>query len=115
VTYTETLTPRQLRELYQYYGEMPACVWPGGYPLVYMYDLPDERETVDVCARCANDAENGVSDSLDNVGGRVRLAGAYIHYEGVAVTCSHCGAEVESAYGEVAQEPNGQLVNGIDY
>lgn len=108
MTYIERLTPRQLRELYMYYGEMPACVWPGGYPLVYMYDAVGE--TMDVCATCANSAENGGRGSVG-----VKLVGAYIHYEGVVVTCEYCGAEMESAYGEVAQEPDGQLVDGVDY
>lgn len=107
MTYTEHLTPDQVHELYAYYGTMPAYVWPGGYPLVYMYDMLDDNETLDVCAKCANDAETS-----GNVG--VKLAGAFIHFEGAPITC-YCSAQIESAYGEVPAEPSGQLINGVDY
>lgn len=121
MTYTEHLTPKQVRELYQYYGGIPTYAWPGGYPLVYMYVILDDddndndndnetnvRIDVCVCAKCAQSAETG-----GNVG--VELTGAFIHYEGAPITCGHCSEQIESAYGEVPDEPSGELVDGGDY
>ena len=77
-------------------GKLPAYAWPGGYPIIYVTD-----DGAVLCPDCAN-RENG---SLASTGPEERgtgwfLDGCDVHWEGAAELCNHCGAEIESAYGE---------------
>lgn len=80
-------------------GTLPAYAWPGGYPVTYLC-----ADGGTLCPACAN-GENGslASESLDPDcpdDNQWRLVGQDIHYEGEPIVCDHCGASVESAYGE---------------
>lgn len=70
-------------------GKLPAYAWPGGYPLVYITE-----EGLTVCALCASKDDDETSDPV---------VGYQVHWEGEAETCEDCGAEIESAYGEVEE------------
>lgn len=80
-------------------GKLPAYVWPGGYPIVYTC-----ADGGCLCPACAN-RENGSEASEDkDAPADWRLIAADIHYEGEPITCDHCGAEIESAYGDPNKE-----------
>jgi hypothetical protein len=71
----------------------PAFAWPGGYPLVY--------RTADggaLCPECVN-GRHGSEAGDRNPDPQWRLTGCDVHWEGEPITCDHCGARVESAYG----------------
>lgn len=71
----------------------PSHAWPGGYPLVYV--------TADggrLCPECAN-GRHGSEAGSRHPDPQWRLIGCDVHWEGCPVTCDHCGAQVESAYG----------------
>jgi hypothetical protein len=66
-----------------------SCVWPGGYPVVYV-DPEDESEGL--CAdtvRKMVEAGEWTANTVDS----------YTHYEGPPVECT-CGKQIESAYGD---------------
>jgi len=87
-------------------GRFDAFAWPGGYPIYYLF-----ADNGVCCPACAN-RENGSIAEFDP--DKVRLS-AYelgsdaqwqlvacdVHYEGEPLTCEHCGASIESAYGPV--------------
>ena len=97
------IPPRDLARLNHLHrdstGKFPAYAWPGGYPMIY---LVDDGETL--CPACAN-GENGSEaseDALPRSGWR--LVAADVHWEGAPVVCAHCGAAIESAYGDPTTE-----------
>lgn len=75
-------------------GSLAALVWPGGYPVVYL--------TADggvLCPYCASMAEReGLTD--DPHDSQWYIVAYEIHFEGSPRLCDHCGAEIESAYGD---------------
>lgn len=77
---------------------LPAFAWPGGYPLVYV--CADGGGAL--CPTCVNAEIDNIDDSTRR---RLRdgwqLTGVDVHYEGEAITCDHCGADIDSAYGPV--------------
>lgn len=75
-------------------GKFDAYAWPGGYPLVY-YTL----DCCPLCPACAN-GENGSDASEDHEDSQWHIVGVDVHWEGEPITCEHCGAQVESAYGD---------------
>lgn len=76
-------------------GKLPACAWPGGYPIVYTF-----ADCAPCCPACAN-RENGSDASPTSDEDQWRLVGQEIHWEGEPLICEHCGAEIPSAYGPV--------------
>lgn len=74
-------------------GNLPSYAWPGGYPMAYVFEDGDT-----CCPDCAN------GDARDEDGGGWDVVGWFIHYEGEAEICAHCGEEIESAYGDPAEE-----------
>lgn len=86
-------------------GKLPAYAWPGGYPVTY---LTADGETL--CPACAN-GENG-AEPFDATDGRDLLieerqwaiVAADVYWEGPPLTCAHCGAPIESAYGDPEAE-----------
>ncbi len=78
-------------------GRLPAYAWPGGYPLFYV--------TADGGCLCP-DCANGPDASEDADDPQWRLVAYDVHWEGPALTCEHCGAEIESAYGSNQREEN---------
>lgn len=62
-------------------GKLPAYVWPGGYPILYVDTYGD-----DYCAECAQEDET--------------ITGAGVYYGGLPAYCIGCGMEIESAYGD---------------
>lgn len=88
----ETAMPKLHRESD---GTLPRWAWPGGYPVIY---VTDDGGTL--CPGCAN-GENGslASEDADPHSGW-KLEGADVHWEGPPEVCDHCGANVDSAYGD---------------
>lgn len=76
-------------------GEFPAFAWPGGYPIAYT-----TADAGTLCAGCAN-GQNGSEASTDtDAPSDWRLVSGDVHWEGPPLTCDHCAAEIESAYGD---------------
>lgn len=75
-------------------GKYPAYAWPGGYPIVYVLG-----DGASLCPSCAN-GEHGSDASETADDPAWRLVDVMIHYEGPPEVCAHCGAEIESAYGD---------------
>ena len=75
---------------------LPAYAWPGGYPLAY---LCSDGGTL--CPACVNREIDNIDDSTRRkLRDGWQLAGIDVHWEGPALTCDHCGKDIESAYGE---------------
>lgn len=78
--------------------------WPsradGGYPIVYY--LGDGEEC---CPACANGAEGSEAHESAEAS-QWRIAGSDIYWEGPPLECAHCGAAIESAYGDPDDEPD---------
>jgi len=79
-------------------GSLASFTWPGHYPLAY---LCGDGGTL--CPDCANMAEaEGLAD--DPYDPQWFLVAGFMHLEGAPEICDHCGAEVESAYGDPDEE-----------
>lgn len=80
-------------------GRFPAYAWPGGYPIMYVFEDGE-------C--CCSDCANRWNGSEARIGGGYRdgwaLIGFSIHYEGPPEICAHCGVEIGSAYGDPDSE-----------
>ena len=78
----------------------PAYAWPGGYPLHYL-----TRDGGTLCTTCANANSRLQRDPECPDDHQWEIVGSDILWETTAddpaPTCDHCGAEIESAYGEV--------------
>ena len=93
-------TPAELRDPET--GKLPAYAWPGGYQITYL--CADGGE---LCPDCAN-GENGslASESLidhnpdDPSSAQWRIVSGAVFWEGPPILCDHCGARIESAYGD---------------
>ena len=78
---------------------LPAYAWPGGYPLVYIFN-----DGGCCCADCANDNIDLIDSDMKgnhrwNSHGGWALGGCDTHLEGEPMSCVLCGAVIESAYG----------------
>lgn len=81
-------------------GQYDAYAWPGGYPIFYLF-----ADGGICCPDCAN-GKNGSDASADTDDPQWKLVASDIHYEGEPLVCDHCGAQIESAYGDPdADEP----------
>ena len=56
-----------------------------------------------MCPNCAN-GEHGSEASEDSEDPQWKLIGADVHWEGAPIQCDHCGADIESAYGDPEAE-----------
>jgi hypothetical protein len=73
-----------------------AYAWPGGYPL---FVLMTDGEAI--CPKCAKNNFGLIGRATrDGTRGGWAAAGVDIHWEGLPLTCAHCGEDIESAYGE---------------
>lgn len=82
------------------YAARNKYAWPGGYPLLVI--MSDGACLCCDCARSefaliARAARDGDRDGWASIG-------TDIHWEGPPEICAHCGAEIESAYGNPDQE-----------
>jgi phage terminase large subunit GpA-like protein len=77
-------------------GKLPAYAFPGGYPILYY-----AKDGGVLCPKCANEftPERDNAEQLEPVSFDV-------FYEGSAVQCEHCNAEIESAYGDPDSQEN---------
>ena len=75
-------------------GKLPAYAWPGCYPILYL----DQENSV-LCAACATNS----LDDPDEVP-QFRPVACDVYYEGEPETCTQCGTEIESAYGDPNEE-----------
>ena len=76
-------------------GKLDAYAWPGGYPLIYMCADGDV-----LCPACANGENGSEASELPDTPRDWRLIDVDVHWEGPPEQCAHCGAQIESAYGE---------------
>ncbi len=75
-------------------GKYPSYGWPGGYPVIYIC-----RDSGVLCPDCAN-GENGSDATVNNDDPQWDILGMDIYWEGPALQCDHCNADIESAYGD---------------
>ena len=66
-------------------GRLPACAWPGGYPILYI-----TADGLTICPKCANDEQSNEGDPVE-IGD--------VYWEGPDLSCEDCGGPIESAYG----------------
>lgn len=76
-------------------AQYPAFAWPGGYPIYY---FTEDNGTL--CPECANGRHGSEAGNV-NPDPQWRLIGCETHWEGEPLTCDHCNAQIESAYGVV--------------
>lgn len=74
-------------------GNLISYTLLGGYPVLYV-----DRNGDVVCPDCANLFESDPEWRHEWEDNRPWIQ--FVHYEGPAEHCSHCNAEVESAYGD---------------
>lgn len=80
-------------------GTLPRWTDLGCYPVAYLC-----ADGGTLCPDCAN-GKNGSEASEDRDAPRDwRLVDSFVHWEGPAEICDHCGAEIESAYGDPADD-----------
>lgn len=80
-------------------GQFPAFASPGGYPLFYL-----TQDNGLLCPNCANGLNGSEAYSEDRGMGdgndpQWYVVACDVHYEGSEITCDHCAAGIESAYG----------------
>lgn len=70
--------------------------WPGGYPLAAI--------TADggcLCSDCTRKEWRLIAaESFENTNCGFRIAGIGVNWENTDLHCDHCGAQIQSAYGE---------------
>jgi hypothetical protein len=76
-------------------GTLPAFTWPGGYPLYYLC-----ADGGTLCPACANGENGSEASEAADAPADWRLVAQDVHWEGPPLSCDHCGAAVESAYGD---------------
>lgn len=90
--------------------QLPSCVWPGGYPVIY-YD----RDCDVLCPDCAN------RSLCDDDGFTSPVVDGDVYWEGPDEVCAECGAALPSAYGNPfcpcgATLPDDPVeIDGVDY
>ncbi len=67
-------------------GKLVSFAWPGGYPIIYLC-----KDGGVVCPQCANENDWNGEQGVEN---------GDIFWEGPAMSCDNCNAEIESAYGD---------------
>jgi len=84
-------------------GKFPAYAWPGGYPIFYLCSdggtLCPECVNVEAIHTGCNGTERCKEDDAQWC-----VVASDVHWEGAAMICDHCNAEIESAYGEPDNE-----------
>ena len=79
--------------LKEYQALSHPFTFPGGYT---MYALMDDGETL--CHQCC--CENKEVHEGNEYDPQWQFVDVYIHWEGPAEICSHCGTELPSEYGD---------------
>ncbi len=79
-------------------GKLIKYAWPGGYPVYYLF-----ADNEVCCADCANGENRSIartdpSDCPDDK--QWTIVASEINYEDNNLYCSHCGAKIDSAYGD---------------
>ena len=70
--------------------------WPGGYP---RFALMEDGEAI--CRKCAaSNFRQLMRSTKDNARDGWTCIGAEINWESEDLTCAHCNAPIESAYGD---------------
>lgn len=75
-------------------GTLPAYAWPGVYPLYYL-----TQDGGILCPACAN-RQNGSEASTEPGDPQWFIVRQDVYWEGPPLDCDHCGAKIESAYGD---------------
>ena len=77
----------------------------GGYPLILFM-----QDSEALCPDCTKTNYKYISESTRHFArDGWQAAGIDIYYEGPSLACCHCGAEIESAYGDPEAENNEAL------
>lgn len=66
----------------------------GSYPLVYV-----TANMSKICSACAN-GQNGSEASETHEDEQWRLVDCAVYWESAPLQCDHCGADIESVYGD---------------
>jgi len=74
-------------------GQLPKHA--EGYPMIYYF-----ADGGTCCPECANGGNGSDASESEGADPQWRLFGADIYWEGPPETCTHCGAAIESAYGD---------------
>ena len=82
------------------YAARNKYAWPGGYPLIVVMS---DGECL--CCDCARSEFALIARATRDGYEKCWIAtGVDVHWEGPPEICAHCGAEIESAYGNPDQE-----------
>ena len=81
-------------------GKFDAYAWPGGYQIVYL-----TADGGTLCPACAN-GDNGSDASDTSEDPQWQIIDQDVYWEGPALTCDHCHADIASAYGDPDAEGN---------
>jgi len=92
----------KLDEIRDEAGNLPSYAWPGGYPVLYVMG-----DGGTLCPECANGKNGSEASASTDTPADWRIDAFFIHYEGPADYCDHCGKATESAYGDPADETAG--------
>lgn len=90
-----------MKKLEYFQGCIEYHVWPGGYPkyLVMADGSP-------MCMNCANEEGERIMEAYANPTDLEWLPEEWaVNWEDPFLHCCHCGALIESAYGEDEDEP----------
>ena len=82
----------QLREAHD--GTLPGVAFPGGYSILY---LCADGDTLCAGPECANGPDAVRADTSYPAW---LIVAQYVHWEGPPESCSHCGKELLSEYGD---------------
>lgn len=86
----------KIEDLIREDGTLQTWAGVGGYRLTFI----DEFDAV-ICDDCAIKAHESDGSELISPD---ELKGAFIHWEGPALSCDECGADIPSEYGEADEE-----------
>ena len=78
-------------------GEIPVRTWPGGYPV---YSMTADGGILCGGPECANGPESKAAEAECPDDNQWLVVAVDIHWEGEPLICDHCGAAIESAYGD---------------
>lgn len=76
------------------FTKLPACAWPGGYPLYYL-----AADNEPICPKCVN-GEPQFADIFNGQDKEWHIVSCDVYYEGPPMQCANCNCNIESAYGD---------------
>lgn len=86
---------RDMNEIRDSNGRLPAYAWPGGYPMFYL--------TADggvLCPDCANGEHGSEASTSPEADAQWQIVAYDANWEDPHLFCDHCSERIESAYAE---------------